>query len=177
MKYAVTWKSDFEDNKAETSDFWYTMENDLFLLPYTSAKNGEDAARKFLSKEYDNIDWDCTDWKQDTYNYMMEIFIRYSVYGDSVLERYVKQNDIDALIEELQEYYLECMMMDGKVTIHVEGDNCWYSKPGDDDQYIKKVQEKFCSDRLISLLTEEEKKEVFIETNLGDLMVIHLESF
>jgi len=177
MKYAVTWRNNFEDKKAETSDFWYEMEDYLYALPFTNAKSKIDAARAFLIKEYGEIDFEITDWVNDTYEYMMEKFIRYSVCGESLLCQYEKQDKITKLISEIQEYYIECLMRDGQITIHINGENFSYTSPGDDDKYIEMVQEKFCSDRLISLLNEDEKKEAFVEANLSEIMVIPLKFF
>ena len=107
----------------------------------------------------------------------MEKFIRYSVCGESLLCQYEKQDKITKLISEIQEYYIECLMRDGQITIHINGENFSYTSPGDDDKYIEMVQEKFCSDRLISLLNEDEKKEAFVEANLSEIMVIPLKFF
>ena len=177
MNYAVAWRSEFEDKKNETDDFWYQMEDYLYALPFTNAKSKIDAAIAFLSKEYDEIDFECKDWVNDTYEFMMEMFIRNSVYGDSVLEQYVNQDEITKLINEIYEYYVESVMRDGQVKIHILGEDFSYNLPGDDDKYIEMVQKKFSADRFINLLTEEEKKAVFVEVNLSEVVVIPLKAF
>lgn len=177
MIYAVTWRADFEAKKAETGDFLYEMEDYLYELPITNAKSRINAARAFLLKEYGEIDFEITDWVNDTYDYMMEKFIRYSVDGESLLYQYEKQDEIAELISEIYEYYVECLFMNHQITIHKNGENFSYSRLGDDDKYIEMVQEKFCSDRLISLLNEDEKKEAFVEANLSEIMIIPLKKF
>ncbi|MBE5846810.1 MAG: hypothetical protein E7300_03950 [Lachnospiraceae bacterium] len=132
------------------------------------------AARKFLSIDFDSIDFTDEDWADTVYDYMMEEFIRYSAYGDRVLEQYEKQEEITKLIEEIEDYYTECLILDGKADIHIQNDIFSYSIPGDDDKYIKMVQEKFGHEMLISLLTEDEKKNMYICANLSNLMVIPL---
>ena len=58
------------------------------------------------------------------------------------------------------------MIENGETSLREDSDN------GD---CIKIVHDKFSASRLLELLTDSEKKEVYIETNLRNVMVIRLE--
>lgn len=176
MKYAVIWTSDFEEGIKDTDNFWYEAE-DTHSISYTEANNKIEAAVRFLSKEYDEIDFADTFWAQDIYNYMMKSFISYSVCGDKLLEQCERQDEINNLINDIYDYYIESLMKDGKVKIQVYNGEITYTIPGNDEFYIAKVNRKFSSNRLINLLTEDEKKELYIQISLAELMVIPLVQF
>lgn len=176
MKYAVIWTSDFEEGKNNTNNFWY-MAEDVHSISYTEANNKIDAAVRFLSKEYDKINFTDTFLAQNVYNYMMESFISYSVDGDKLLKQCERQDEIDNLINDIYDYYIESLMKDGKVKIQVYNGKTTYSTPYNNKFYIDKVNRKFSSNRLINLLTEDEKKELYINISLAELMVIPLVQF
>lgn len=175
MKFAVTYRYDFTRIQSDTNDFYYCeRESDPIL--FLDAPNREAAARKFLSKDYDELLKRGDEFEIEAYfDDVMKEFIVCCSYGDSLLEKYEKQKEIDKLTDDIYDYYTEKMMEAGKVKIMIENGETSLREDSDNGDCIKIVHDKFSASRLLELLTDNEKKEVYIETNLRNVMVIRLE--
>ncbi len=176
MKYAVAWLRELLDYKAETCDFCFEEDDcynyyDVFCV---DAKDKREAAKKYILMEYDRLN-------NSEENFVPEMiidwFIRDTFSGDiyhSIPEHYETQKEILALADEIYDYYIECLMMDGKIKITKRGDKVLYSTPSNDDEYVEKALERFPPECLTKLLSEEQKKELYVEAGIYDVAVIPL---
>ena len=175
MKYAVTFRYDFMRIQSETNDFFY-CESEYEPIKYLDVPNREAAARLFLSKDYDDL------LKRDDefaikacFDEAMKAFVECCTCGDILLKECEKQKEVSKLIDDICDFYLEKMMDAGKVKIMIENGETSWSESSDNEDCLKNVYNKFPASNLLELLTNNEKKELYIETNLSNVMVILLE--
>lgn len=175
MRFAVTFRSEFETIKVMTNYFNYCEDKD-YPIKYLDAPNREAAARKFLSADFEQQMKEDKNSIQRWFDSVMKNFISCCVDGGEPILKCQKQEEYSKLVDDIYDSYSEEMMLAGKVNILIdknEETSCLYDE--DDEDCLKKVQEKFPASCLFDLMTDEEKKELYIDIMREDVMVILLE--
>lgn len=171
MKYAVTYSYTFDclfGNTCNCAYYENCEDEELFPL-IVKGKSSEDAARKFLSMEYDDEISSEDDFIiLNMYESIMDNFVEACCGGDIVLKKYNQDDNVQSLIKEIQVCFDELIRADDTETstdnrIRTHWECC-----------VDKTREKFGFSKLIDLLTPDEIKEVFIELMLVHTMVIPL---
>ena len=168
MIYAVAFRDYIEEHLID--EYYYGSQSEP--ISFVQSPSDEKAVRAFLSNFYDHAS---TDWlAEDLNDKIMNNFIEYTIYGDDVLDQYTRQSDIENLISDIYDFYIETLMWEGKIQIMIDGGHYSFTIPSDVDVYAKIIHKKFPTDRLITLLTPEELKEMYIRVSMLDVLVIPL---
>ena len=178
MKYVVAYEYDFKRIQTDTNGFC-ALDEENDAIKYLDAPDRITAAINFLSVEYDAMLKRRDKMEiENEYEKTMQAFIESCVWGDDLIEvdKCKRENEICKLIGDINKFYLEKMMEDGKVKIMlINSEPAVLSEDSDNKEELEEVHKKFPADCLLKLLSKEEKKKLFVEANLANVVVILIE--
>lgn len=160
--YMVCWEEDFES--FFHNEYHYSGESDeetsnRFRLMIGEEK--ETVIREFLVYQYSELYEDGCDYYFDPL--LMHEFILHAIYGDTQLKGAVNESAINELSSKIYDRYWELLKEnDDSNYYYDEAGEKQYGYSGDDEKYADLLGKEFPSDRLLSLLSDAEKKDFFV---------------